>query len=273
MTLRRLAKDFFPPLLLRWLKKHSGQALRFYGSPKTWSEAVGMSSGYSHDLILNRVVEATRAVVSGHAAFERDSVLFHEPSVPFRIVAVLLRSAALDDGRLEVIDFGGSLGSTFRQCRPFLDALRQIQWHVVEQPAFVEAGRREFSTPELTFHSSIADVPASETPATVIFSSVLQYLEDYRGVLEALVPLKCRHLLIDRSPFSSLASDHLCVQRVPEQIYNASYPCWILSRSRLLDALSRQWRLVSEFSCPEGECRTDEGLNFEFRGLILEKRS
>src|SRR3546814_11444165 len=61
--------------------------------------------------------------------------------------------------RLDVIDFGGSLGSTYRQCRPLLDAVQHLQWHVVAQPHFVEAGRQEVETDELHFWNDISDVP------------------------------------------------------------------------------------------------------------------
>src|SRR3546814_16397621 len=100
-----------------------------------------MSSGYSESAILDRVRTATRAVVAGEAAYERDSVLFDKADYPFALITALLRAAASADMRLDVIDFGGSLGSTYRQCRPLLDAVQPPQWHVVEQPHFVAFGR------------------------------------------------------------------------------------------------------------------------------------
>src|SRR3546814_2948802 len=69
-----------------------------------------MSSGYSESAILDRVRTATRAVVAGEAAYERDSVLFDKADYPFALITALLRAAASADMRLDVIDFGGSLG-------------------------------------------------------------------------------------------------------------------------------------------------------------------
>jgi putative methyltransferase (TIGR04325 family) len=232
-----------------------------------------MSSGYSHADILTRVIAATREVVSGRAAYERDSVPFYEPAVPFHTVSALLRSAVRDDGRLEVIDFGGSLGSTYRQCRPFLAGLQRLQWHVVEQASFVDAGRREFSSEELHFYASIDEVPAPATPFTFIFSSVLQYLEHPYEVMGSLHTIPGRHLLIDRSPFSDRHVDRLCIQHAPKNVYRASYPCWILSRDKLLAMLSPHWQVISDSSSPEGPHRTSDGLSFQFRGLIFERRS
>lgn len=231
-----------------------------------------MSGGYSDANIIARVAAATREVVSGRAAYERDSVLFYEPAVPFHTVSTLLRSAARDGGQLEVIDFGGSLGSTYRQCRPFLAGLSRLQWHVVEQASYVDAGRREFSTAELHFHTSIGEVPAAATPFTFVFSSVLQYLEHPDDALRSLQALPCRHLMIDRTTFSRQPDDRLCIQHAPKRVYNASYPCWILSKDRVLRLLSPHWEIISDFPNAEGSHRTSDGLPFEFRGLILERR-
>ncbi|HEY2925808.1 methyltransferase, TIGR04325 family [Piscinibacter sp.] len=272
MSLHSVAKSLCPPLLASSLKRLSGKGLRFDGSPDNWAEALRMSSGYSHADILAKVIEATREVVSGRAAYERDSVLFYEPAVPFQTVSTLLRSAVRDGGRLEVIDFGGSLGSTYRQCRPFLAGLQRLQWHVIEQASFVDAGRAEFSSAELHFHRSIDEVPAVATPFTFIFSSVLQYLEHPYDVIGRLHTIPGRHLMIDRSTLSNQQLDRLCIQHAPKNVYRASYPCWILSRDKLLALLSPHWQLLGDFQSPEALQRTADGLQFQFRGLIFERR-
>jgi putative methyltransferase (TIGR04325 family) len=38
------------------------------------------------------------------------------------------------------LDFGGSLGSSYFQNKKFLDALRLVEWNVVEQENFVATG-------------------------------------------------------------------------------------------------------------------------------------
>lgn len=272
MTLKAVAKALCPPLLSSAIRQLSGQTLRFSAAPSHWSAALGMSSGYADPAILERVRAATRLVVSGHAAYERDSVVFDEPSTSFPLVAGLLRSAAQDDGRLNVIDVGGSLGSTYHQCRPFLSTLRQLEWNVVEQPGFVQVGREEFSTEELRFYAALGEVPRGLVPATFMLSSVLQYLEEPDRVLHSIAAVPSRHLLIDRTPVSDRSADRLCLQHAPKSVYNARYPCWIFSKNRLMRLLTPHWTVVSDYASPEGWHRTTDGLPFEFRGLILERR-
>ena len=272
MTLREVAREWLPPVALRFIAQLASQRLTFSAAPDGWAAAVARSSGYDHARILERVVSATREVVAGHAAYERDSVLFHEPDLRFEILAPLLRAALRHGGRLEVIDFGGSLGSTFRQCRPFIP-LAHVDWHVVEQAAFAAAGTAEFTTPELSFHSSIDDFPATALPRTLLASSVLQYLEDPLGHVRRWATLGIDTLIIDRTPMWGDAEDALCIQHVPRHIYPASYPCWVLSRERLLATLGKGWQLLAEFGGPEGRFHVRGGPRFAFSGMILERQS
>ena len=272
MNVRGIAKALAPPLVLDMYHRLSGHTLRFAGRPNDWAQAQRMSSGYDDRLIVERVAEATRAVVAGRAACERDAILFDEPQHPFAILSALWRAASLGGGRLDVVDFGGSLGSTYRQCRPLLDEMQSLQWRVVEQAAFVEAGRREFATAELGFFGALEELPPAEGRRLMLACSVLQYLQDCDDVLDAFARSDAEHLLIDRTPVGTQRDHRLCIQHVPQQIYAASYPCWILSHEELLQRLSRDWQLVCDFPCAEGHARTDDGLAFEFRGFWLDRR-
>jgi putative methyltransferase (TIGR04325 family) len=268
-----MVKSLTPPILVELRRRLLGRTLRFSGRPRTWREAQEMSTGYSTKDIFEHVLKATRTVVSGGARYERDSVLFYDQDFPFPVLAALLRVAATNAGHVNVVDFGGSLGSTYRQCRPFLEPLTRVEWWVVEQPAIVAAGRGEFTTTELHFAERTADVPLISPDTIILASSVLQYIESPSSVIEEFGRLPARHLLIDRTPLSSASTDRLCVQHVPKHIYKATYPCWILSHKRLLSLLSQRWHILSDFSCTDGPMHTDDGMYFEYRGLVLEKKS
>jgi putative methyltransferase (TIGR04325 family) len=232
-----------------------------------------MSGGYGDDNILSCVAHAARAVASGEARYERDSVTFCDTNYPFAVLAALLRTAAKSENRLEVVDFGGSLGSTYYQCRRFLEDLVSVAWWVVEQPEFVALGAREFSNAELKFVERLVDLPRISPNGIVLACSVMQYMENPSLTLASFDKFPVRHLVFDRTPVSDQKTDRLCIQHVPKSIYKASYPCWILSRTRLLAELSRCWKLISDFPCGEGGACTDDGMEFEFRGFILERKS
>lgn len=272
MSARQLAREWLPPVLHRAIGRATGRSTRFVAQAGGWSQAMASSKGYSDEAILERVARATREVLAGRAAFERDSVLFHEPAHPFQILAPLLRHALLHDGKLEVIDFGGSLGSTYRQCLPFLPPLAHLGWHVVEQAQFVAAGKAEFAHRELHFHPSIEELPALAAPPLLLASSVLQYMAQPDALVDAWTRSPASTLVIDRTPLSDAADHVLCLQHVPRWIYDASYPCWILSRERLMQQLGQHWDLLATFDCPEGSQRAEGGSTFAFEGLVLERR-
>lgn len=265
-------REWLPPRLRRALGRATGRALRFDGGHPDWAAAASASRGYDDAAILQRVLHATREVVAGRAAYERDSVLFDHWQPPFALLAPLLRHAMQHDGRLEVVDFGGSLGSTFRHCRPFLPRLEVLRWHVVEQPAFVAAGRAEFTTPELQFHERLADLPPSMAARLLLASSVLQYLPLPAQAIDDWTASGVETILIDRTPMWDGDEDRACVQHVPRHIYASSYPCWVLSRPRLVGRLERHWQLVCEFDCPEGHHTASGGPTLEFKGQLWERR-
>lgn len=263
-------RDFCPPVLLAPLRAIAPSAVRYSGPYASWQDAARRAIGYDSDIILERVVAATRKVVAGEAAFERDSVLFDEVEQPFQLLAPLLRVAAEDGARLSVLDFGGSLGSTYRQCRKFLGRIA-LAWNVIEQPKFVQAGQREFETDELKFYERASDVPAARRPTALLFSGSLQYLDAPFEVLEAIAALPGAVLIIDRTPFRDGKESFACVQKVPRRIYPASYPLWVLGRERLLSALAPQWQVAASFATPEGTAWSSSGWTFTYGGLIFQR--
>ena len=120
------------------------EPITFTGNYPTWESAAALASGYDSKHILEKTRAALLKVKNKEAIFERDSVLFDKIEHSFPLLAGLLRAALLNNGRLVVADFGGSLGSTYFQCREFLQGVSSIEWNIIEQAAHVECGRRDF---------------------------------------------------------------------------------------------------------------------------------
>jgi putative methyltransferase (TIGR04325 family) len=236
----------------------------------TWAEAQAMSSGYGTSDILERVLTASLAVERGQAVHERDSVTFDHIQYTWPVLASLLWSAACHGGRLRVLDFGGSLGSTYRQNRRFFTGLPDVSWAIVEQPDFVAAGTQHFASEVLSFHDTIAS--ATETaPHIALLGSSLQYVEHPTETLEALSATGVTTLVLDRTPLHLGPDHHLTLQHVPPSIYPAIYPAWILSRPRIDAALIKDWKLVEEFTGMERASTTSAGTPFEWVGMILHR--
>ena len=108
------------------------------------------------------------------------------------LLASLLGVAARDGGRLHVLDFGGAFGSTCMQHRTALAGLTECTWHIVEQEHFVAAGKAEFSTDTLHFHSTPEEAFNAAPINVILLSSVLQYLPDPYSLLKGCAERNCR---------------------------------------------------------------------------------
>ena len=267
---KALIRNCLPPLAMRWLQRQRGGGVRYEGDFPSWAEASRHATGYDADVILARVLEATLKVKRGEAAYERDSVVFDKAEYVWPVLAGLMWVAARHQGRLNVLDFGGALGSTYFQHRRFLEGLAEVRWNVVVQAHFVERGNALVAEGSLRFYPDIAACLAEQTPNVVLLSGVIHYLPDPLGMLDELSRIGAAAMLIDRLPLSCLAENRLLVQRVPASIYPASYPVWVFSDSQLMTHLAKHWRLVSRCDGADGQACSREGLAFNYQGWLLE---
>lgn len=270
MKLRELVKEFAPPILSRSYRRVRKSVRSFIGPFSSWQEAQSHSSGYDSDAIVEKVKNALLKVRHGEASCERDSVLFATKQYSFPVLVGLLRAALDSGGQLAVLDFGGSLGSSYFLYRDFLGSASAIRWHVIEQPKFVECAKRYFENEELRFFTRLEDSVHEASPNIALFSSVLQYLERPHEVLEAMLRVAPHYIIVDRTPIREEKADLLTVQIVPPEIYAASYPSWIFGASALQDRLSKRYRLLLDWDSSDGMIR-DGDIVARYRGLMFER--
>lgn len=267
--MKEVIKGFLPSVALAFLRRIRGKSV-FSGNYASRVEALQHSTGYDSDLILNKVTNSMLQVKQGHAKYERDSVLFDEIQHPFPLLAGLLRAAVEGGGHLNVLDFGGSLGSSYFQTRDFLAGVSNLQWSIVEQENFIRQGRQHFQSDVLHFYFSIEQCLQEHRPNVVLLSSVLQYLDDPYRWLDLIMDVDAEYIIIDRTPLSGLSGDRLCVQKVPPEIYPASYPCWILSERKICSHMQTFYDLNLIFDSADGAGIVDD-LPFAFKGMIWKR--
>lgn len=258
---KSLLRRVLPPILVDLLR--GPPPLQFVGRYASWAAARAASAGYDDPSIHDVVLDAARRVRSGQAAFERDGVAFSQPDYVWPVTAALLCEAVKHRGRLHVLDFGGSLGSFYFQHRALLQGLN-VRWAIVEQPAFAATGNREFADDVLSFHATLEAAVRAAPPDVVLFSSVLNYLEEPHAILAAVLAQRPGAVVIDRTAVTAEPADWLTVQHAPRHVYRASYPAWILSRAKLFDHFAADYQKVAEFECAE---RPVSGA--EFRGFYF----
>jgi putative methyltransferase (TIGR04325 family) len=274
MTLKNTLKLVTPPILIRLAKRLSSNrqpdVYGLSGDYQNWDKALAASTGYDSELILEKTRISLLKVKKGDAAYERDSVLFDEIEYTWPVLAGLMWAAARSGGTLNVLDFGGSLGSTYFQNRNFLSKLLGVRWNIVEQPRHIEVGKAWFEDNHLHFYATITECLSETQPNIVLLSSVLQYLENPYTVLEQLMGLPIDNVIIDRTPFWAGQTDRLCVQSVPPSIYPASYPSWIFSRNLFQSKLYKNWQIMVTFDNPD---KLAGPVDFIYQGVIIVRRN
>lgn len=180
------------------------------------------------------MAEATDAVRKGEALYEQDGVLFYEENNNYELIAALLYVYAVR-GKLDVIDFGGALGSTFFRYKKLLASCKP-SWEIVEQAHYVDYGKR--SIPEITFHHRIDE--CSQDADVILFSSVLAYLEDPCALFGTCLDKGAEFVIIDETAFSRDDRDVITLQHVPESIHKAVYPLYLFSYSNFRDFVNQK---------------------------------
>jgi putative methyltransferase (TIGR04325 family) len=267
----RLIRDWLPPAILSHYRSLLQESISFNGNYLSWQDALLDSAGYDSSQILENVRNAAMQVVKGDSAYERDSVVFEKLDYPFPLLSVLMRAALENSGRLTVLDFGGSLGSSYFQCRKYLSGIKKLRWHVVEQPHFVKCGNEEFRNGELEFYSTIAQSAMHGESNLVLLSGVLQYLSNPYSILAEAKATGSEFIIIDRNPFLESGGKRLVVQRVSMQWSHSSYPAWLFNMKELVDFMSQDYELIAEFDALDGSI--GRGSNkANFKGLIFKSQ-
>ena len=171
-----------------------------------------MCTGYEAENILAKVLTATLKVKRGEAVFERDSVLFDEIEYAWPVLAGLMWAAARNRGVLNVLDFGGALGSNYFQNQKFLRDLTDTRWNVVEQAHYVQAGQKYIQDGYLRFYQTIEACLQDNQPNFVVLSSVLQYLSQPEVVINRLAEIRADTLILDRTCYANqgINPSHKC---------------------------------------------------------------
>ena len=242
----------------------------WYGDFSTWEEAKKMTDGYCSESILLKVKESLLKVKNGEAVYERDSVIFDQIDYSWELLSALMWVAAQNGGRLNLIDFGGSLGSTYFQNKRFFDKVKKVSWNIVEQQNYVKVGIESFQNDNLHFYYSISDCCSElgNKIDVILFSGVLQYLENPFEILKEAFGFGIKYIIVDRTGFTLNNKQRITVQKVPSRIYEASYPCRFFSEKDFLACFEENnYELIADFDVLD-----NTNIPSKYKGFIFQRK-
>jgi putative methyltransferase (TIGR04325 family) len=248
---RKIIKNICPPILTDYYKRKN-KRYGFFGNFSDWESARKHTKGYDSDIIVEKVKDAALKVKRGEAVYERDSVIFDKIDHSWPLLANLLWIASQNDNLLDVLDFGGALGTSYFQNKNYLRHLEHLNWNIVEQKKFVDYGKELFEDENLKFYHTFEDCLREKKPNVVLLSSVLQYMEKPYEFLDKMINLNIDYIIFDRTTILKSGSDRVTTQIVPPKIYDASYPCWMFNVEKLLDFFKGRYELIADFDAHAG---------------------
>lgn len=271
LRLKKLYKAFMPPIFdhqFRFrLKQLMNQGGYFSGPYIDWEHAKKNAAGYDNLEIIKKIRKTTLLQKKDNI-FVRDGIAFDKPDHSYPLLTALL-SLLLIKSEINLIDFGGGLGSTYYNCKKFIENENyKINWHIVEQPHFIEIGRTEHQTEELSFYDNIDLIKPKID--MLILSAVLQYLSNPIEFITNFKNKKYPYIFIDRSicHFNPYQATSIMVEHVPKHIYKASYPCYIFNYQKLLEFFTEKYDIVYEFNANEGRQNLGN-IDVLYKGVLL----
>ena len=246
----------------------------WFGNYPKWEDAQKHCTGYDNIEILEKVKNSILKVKSGEDVYERDSVLFDEIQYSQPLLDAFKTIAKENNHHLNVIDFGGSLGSTYFQNKPLLKDLKNLQWNVVEQAHFVECGQQYIQDEHLQFYYSIEEALTSNQANVLLLSSVIAYFEHPYQLIEQCLQYEFDYIIVDRTAFIEAEQERITVQIVPEFIYKASYPAWFFHQQKFVDAFTPSYSLINEFDSKfDPREQLDDGVWSYRKGFVFKKQA
>ena len=272
MNLRNIIKLFIPKIILI-LYNYFFASIRYTKEYSNWKSAEENSLTYNNSIFFEKLESNyDNLIKKNDYKYERDTVLFKEIqySIPLLVFFFQIQKKIED---FDILDFGGSLGSTYYQNKELFKNTK-LKWGIVEQSKIVDLGKKKFEINPIKFFYSIQECIANNNPNVAIFSSVVQYLDNFENYIKDLEQSNIKYLILDRIPLTNLSKNIITVQITSKRIYKSSYPITFFSRKILMNFLEKNWDLVSELDSEiDGKNFKYRGINIIYKAMLLKKRN
>lgn len=191
-------------------------------------QAPECGSGFAGPLWMER----TRAKVGEELRLFRENGEIPD-SAKYRQYVLPVVAALVGHGRdrLSILDFGGGMGTGYLALMADMAEVNKVDFHVVEMASVCQAGRELFAGgPAPHFHETLPEQPA--TMDIVHCGSVLQYINDWRGLLSRLAQFRPSHMVL-----SDLMAGDIDTFATVQNYYGDTIPHWFWNVNDVIDTV------------------------------------
>ena len=241
------------------------------GNYPSWEAASQECSSYADEHIAEQVKNVLLQTKDSLHSYERDGCIIPgEPTYAFELLGWIKGSAI--GPNINLIDFGGSLGTTYHQLKRYLGEYN-VRWNVVEQGHFVKIGKETFEDENIKFYNTMDECLEQTTPNCLISSGMIPYVENPYSLLDEAIDNDMEWILLDRLSMIDGDNDLLSIQVVPPEIYKAIYPCWFFGEDKMVRYIKEKgYNHLTSFDALGGRGFAPNISTSAYRGFIFKKR-
>lgn len=229
----KFIKYVLPPFLIDILNKILLREISIKGKFRTWKDAEKKTTGYENGNIINKVITSFEKVQKNlDLYYERDGYIFKKPDFDYELL-FYINYLFSKNQKINIIDYGGGLGSKFFQNIEVFKKFKNMKWHIVEQINYRNYARKKINVKNLFFYENLDEVFKKKIiPDMAIFSSSINYLPKPYQILQKLINRKSLKSFIFLKTAFHDDIDTIKIQKVPKNIYDASYPIRIFNKKK-----------------------------------------
>src|SRR5258708_7990811 len=226
---------------------------------------------YGSEMILNKVKKTMQQVKEGKYLYERDSVGFNKDDYSWPLLTCLIWITSREKNNLNIVDFGGSLGSTYIQNRKFLSHIKSLTWNIIEMKRIVAYGKK-LEDSQLKFYYTLQDYLMKNQANVILFSASIQYLEFPYMMLDEVIKSKFKYIIIDRTYFLENELEKIMICKVPNAIFQASLTMWMFNKQKFTQYLSKKYELIADFQGSYDPDITLPNINAVSKGFLFKRK-
>ena len=227
-------KQLIPPFLLKLYGLSRSKERTGYpweGIYNHYRDVPKSGSGYNSEVLVNQTFRYTRNALK---TFKETGYIPGGGKEGHPFLALLVSLVYKDAGKVRVLDFGGGLGVAYIHLISNAVGYQFLDYHIVEtEKTCQKASQLWEGDNRIHFHSS---VPVDLNEVDVVYlSSVLQYVEDYRGLLKNLCGFNPKFFM-----FGNLSAGNIPTFATKQRnLAGTIMPYWMLNVDEIIETMAR----------------------------------
>jgi len=228
-------KPIIPPIIWLFIRKYlmPDYPKVFEGVYSTLGDV--KESGYNSLDSLEKIYDQTLQRLSTYNNSKLPESNLQSPIA--NLLPLVVALALEDKERISILDYGGGMGISYLNCLSALQGsnITNIDYHIVDLEDTIEYGMKIY--PEdmaIHFHR---DVPEALKDVDIVYiGSTLQYIDDYKVLIQRLAKLTPRYILL--TDYFTSEAETFATAQVNMSGRRMAY--WIFNLSEIVELVAQQ---------------------------------